>query len=53
MGTAFWGGLIDWLRSSLVSQGMVHEDDLELITLTDDPVEAVEFIKAWADGVDG
>ena len=52
MGTSFWGGLIDWLRSSLVAQGMVKASDVDLITLTDDPVEAVEFIKAWADGVD-
>ena len=52
MGTSFWGGLIDWLRSSLVAQGMVKASDVDLITLTDDPVEAVEFIKAWADGID-
>ena len=51
MGTSFWGGLIDWLRSSLVAQGMIGEHDVDLITLTDDPVEAVAFIKAWADGV--
>ena len=52
LGTSFWGGLIDWIRSSMVAQGMVKDTDVDLITLTDDPVEAVEFIKAWADGLD-
>jgi len=53
MGVQFWGGLIDWIRSTLVAQGMIAERDLDLITLTDDPEEAVGFIRAWADGVDG
>jgi hypothetical protein len=51
LGTAFWGGLVDWLRSSLVSQGMIGAADVGLITLTDDPREAVDFIQAWADGI--
>ena len=51
MGTSFWSGLVDWLREVLLKRGMINEADLDLITLTDDPVEAVEFIKAWADGV--
>jgi uncharacterized protein (TIGR00730 family) len=51
LGTQFWGGLLDWIRSNLVAEGMIHAQDVDLITLTDDPVEAVEFIKAWADGI--
>jgi uncharacterized protein (TIGR00730 family) len=51
MGTSFWSGLMDWLRSTLVTHGMVSPADIDLVTLTDDPKEAVEFIKAWADGV--
>jgi uncharacterized protein (TIGR00730 family) len=51
MGSEFWGGLLDWIRGTLVTQGMIKAADVDLVTLTDDPVEAVEFIKAWADGV--
>ncbi|HEY6798188.1 MAG TPA: TIGR00730 family Rossman fold protein [Kineosporiaceae bacterium] len=53
IGRGFWGGLIDWLRARLVADGMISTADIDLITLTDDPNEAVEFIKAWADGVHG
>jgi uncharacterized protein (TIGR00730 family) len=51
MGTSFWAGLVDWIRDTLLAQGMVSPADIDLVTLTDDPKEAVEFIKAWADGV--
>jgi uncharacterized protein (TIGR00730 family) len=44
MGTQFWGGLVDWLRSRLVAEGMIAERDLDLFTITDDPAEAVRII---------
>jgi len=46
-GTAFWGGLLDWLRASPLAEGMVSRDDLGLFELTDD-VEAVVRILARA-----
>ena len=36
MGTAYWGGLLDWLRDDACADGKIGEDDLELLTLTDD-----------------
>lgn len=39
MGRDHWGGLIDWLRSSVAGNGMVEGDDIR-ISLTDDPAEA-------------
>jgi uncharacterized protein (TIGR00730 family) len=53
MGAGFWSGMVDWLRTTLVAEGMIGAADVDLVTITDDPVEAVAFIKAWADGVDG
>ncbi|MDQ1290002.1 MAG: Cytokinin riboside 5-monophosphate phosphoribohydrolase [Actinomycetota bacterium] len=50
LGTRFWGGLIDWIRGTLQSEGMIRPEDLNLITLLDDPREAVDFIKTWSDG---
>jgi hypothetical protein len=50
LGTAFWSGLLDWIRATLVTEGMIKAGDVDLVTLTDDPVAAVEFIKTWADG---
>lgn len=51
MGSAFWGGLLDWIRATLVTEGMINPDDVDLLTVTDDVEEAVAFIVAWADGL--
>jgi hypothetical protein len=40
----FWRGLIDWLRSTLVSEGMIAPEDLDLIQVIDKPEEIVEAI---------
>jgi uncharacterized protein (TIGR00730 family) len=40
----FWGGLVDWLRNTLVAQGMVSAEDMNLIQVIDDPREIVEAI---------
>ncbi|MFC4587423.1 LOG family protein [Sphaerisporangium corydalis] len=44
LGTAFWGGLIDWVRETLLSTGKISEKDLDLIRVTDDVDEAVRVI---------
>jgi len=52
MGTAFWTGLLEWIKATLVAGGMIHPDDVDLMTVTDDVDEAVDFIKAWSDAVE-
>ncbi len=44
MGTQYWQGLLDWLRSAALAQGTINERDLALIHLTDDVDEAVSRI---------
>lgn len=44
LGRAYWSGLIDWLRSSVVSNGKASEADLGLLSVVDDPIAAVELI---------
>jgi uncharacterized protein (TIGR00730 family) len=46
MGTAYWQGLIDWLRHTMVADGKIGPTDLDLICLTDDVDEAVRHIVA-------
>jgi uncharacterized protein (TIGR00730 family) len=46
VGCDYWGGLVEWIRSTLLKEGMISEDDPDLITLTDDPAEAVQHIQA-------
>ena len=44
VGTAYWGGLIDWIRSTVAQRGLVAPDDVDLLHLTDDPAEAVRIV---------
>jgi uncharacterized protein (TIGR00730 family) len=44
-GTEYWGGLIDWLRSSMLPNGMVSGTDLDLIRVSDDVDEIVSIIR--------
>ncbi len=45
VGREYWGGLLDWIRSTVVDRGMVSEADPDLLHLTDDPAEAVEYVR--------
>jgi uncharacterized protein (TIGR00730 family) len=44
MGTAYWSGLIDWVRTTLLADGKVNAADLDLIQITDDVDEAIQII---------
>ena len=40
----YWGELLDWVKAELLDGGMVAAADLDLLTITDDPAEAVETV---------
>ncbi len=44
IGTSYWGGLIDWLRESVLAAGKINPQDVEMIQLTDDVDEAVKMM---------
>lgn len=44
IGSDYWGGLIDWIKNTMVERGTISEDDVNLFQLTDDPDEAVKII---------
>ncbi len=44
MGTAYWQGLLDWVRDAMCGQGRISPKDLDLLCLTDDVTEAVQHI---------
>jgi hypothetical protein len=41
---AYWQPLLDWTRDSLLAEGMVSPVDVELLSVTDDPAEAVQTV---------
>jgi hypothetical protein len=44
MGTAFWEGLIEWLRRELIGGGTIDAADLDLCYITDDPKQVLEYV---------
>jgi hypothetical protein len=46
LGTAYWQGLIDWLRGTMQAEGKIGVADLDLLFVTDDVDEAVRHIKS-------
>jgi uncharacterized protein (TIGR00730 family) len=43
-GSEYWGGLLDWIRSTLIESATISADDVELFRLTDDIEEVVAII---------
>ena len=48
-GTEYWGGLIDWLRTTMLPDGKIGQSDIDMLHLTDDIDEAVAWFVAKDD----
>lgn len=44
IGSEYWSGLVDWMRTTLLPAGLVQERDLQILSITDDIHEAVRII---------
>jgi uncharacterized protein (TIGR00730 family) len=44
VGREYWGGLLDWIKQVMITEGNVSESDLDLFALVDNPTEAVKVI---------
>ncbi len=45
-GSAYWGGLVDWLRDTMLADGKVGPGDIEMLHVTDDVDEAISYFVA-------
>jgi uncharacterized protein (TIGR00730 family) len=45
VGSAYWSGLLSWLRETMLERGNIGADELALIRIADDTEEVVEIIK--------
>jgi uncharacterized protein (TIGR00730 family) len=43
-GSEYWRGLTEWIRSTLLKEGKISPDDVDLVTVTDSPEEVVRTI---------
>jgi uncharacterized protein (TIGR00730 family) len=41
LGTAYWQGLVDWMRDTQLAEGTIRQEDLDRLVLTDDVEEVV------------
>ncbi|MBB3168518.1 TIGR00730 family Rossman fold protein [Simiduia aestuariiviva] len=43
---AYWHGLLDWMRDTMLKEGNIGAPDMDMMQLVDTPEEAAEIIKA-------
>ena len=44
VGSSYWTGLIEWVKTTMLSEGNINAEDLKLISIVDTPDEAVRVI---------
>jgi uncharacterized protein (TIGR00730 family) len=45
VGRAYWSGLVAWLKETLLAEGKIHPEELDLFKVVDTPEEVVEIIQ--------
>jgi uncharacterized protein (TIGR00730 family) len=51
VGSAYWAGLMDWLRETMLTRGNIGEEELALFHIADTPDEVVKIIKTAHEGL--
>jgi len=44
VGEKFWGGLLDWIKNTMLAAGNVSPEDLDLFCIVENPTDAVRVI---------
>jgi hypothetical protein len=50
VGSTFWSGLLDWIKSTMLQFGNISPEDLNLINIVDTKEEVVDIIDAFYKG---
>jgi uncharacterized protein (TIGR00730 family) len=48
VGTDYWSGLVDWIRKRLLAEAKISPQDLDLLSVTDDPLEVRDRLMSAA-----
>jgi uncharacterized protein (TIGR00730 family) len=48
-GSEYWGGLLDWLRKSVLGANNITKEDVDSLHLVDDPVKVRDIVCAFHD----
>ncbi|MEM7111818.1 MAG: TIGR00730 family Rossman fold protein [Chloroflexota bacterium] len=49
--SSYWGGLIDWLKNTMLAEGKISPADLDLILVTDSPEAVCDHIVSCYQGI--
>lgn len=47
VGSSYWTGLIEWMKSNLLGSGKILQEDLDIFKIIDDPQEIVNYVKKF------
>jgi len=48
VGTGYWRGMVDWVSDRMLSEGNIAPGDMNLLKLTDDPLEVRDLLQSAA-----
>lgn len=47
VGSDFWGGLKDWIQSTMLQEAKINLEDMDLMPIVDEPEEVIKIIKEF------
>jgi uncharacterized protein (TIGR00730 family) len=45
--SSYWGGMIDWIKETLLASDMILKEDLNIFRVMDEPADIVDYIKRF------
>src|SRR6202451_70818 len=51
VGSAYWSGLLDWLKTTMLAEGNIGSEELTLFQVVDEPDEVVKIIRKAHEGL--
>ena len=47
VGSSYWSGLIEWMKTTQLDTGKISKEDLEIFKIMDDPQQIVDYVKKF------
>ncbi|MFZ2632777.1 MAG: TIGR00730 family Rossman fold protein [Desulfosalsimonadaceae bacterium] len=44
-GSEYWSGLVEWIRARMLENNLISPNDLEILKITDDPMDVLRAVK--------
>ena len=45
VGKKYWEGMVEWIKNTMLTEGMINPQDLDLFKVVDTADEVVEYLK--------